>query len=240
MNKRKEVYSFVPQEIARHFIELDTRQQVQPNEAVAVTIRLNQEVQSSAADQDEEAIYEYHSEDNGYDCDYDDAHVTSDSTLCNSSIQENDHDNEQEQVEETSHAQKWSFMRGLFSKLRLYSIHPPSLTSSQELVGDDASPYLSTYGTLINKRIGEGVSATVQLTQRQDDALFAVKIFRKRKKRESLTGYMKALAGEFCIASTLNHRNVIKTLDFVRMDNNHERYCIIMEFVSFKTVPYAI
>ncbi|OAD06025.1 hypothetical protein MUCCIDRAFT_131695, partial [Mucor lusitanicus CBS 277.49] len=79
--------------------------------------------------------------------------------------------------------------------------------------------------------IGEGVSATVQLSHRQqDDAVFAVKIFRKRKRRETLTGYMKALAGEFCIASALNHPNIIKTLDFVRMDHDHERYCIVMEF----------
>ncbi|EPB87950.1 HAL protein kinase [Mucor circinelloides 1006PhL] len=121
-------------------------------------------------------------------------------------------------------------MRGLFSKLRLHSDSQSSTAQQHQELGD-ASPYLSTYGTLINKRIGEGVSATVQLTQRQqDDAVFAVKIFRKRKRRETLTGYMKALAGEFCIASALNHPNIIKTLDFVRMDHDHERYCIVMEF----------
>ncbi|KAI7893943.1 kinase-like domain-containing protein [Mucor mucedo] len=88
---------------------------------------------------------------------------------------------------------------------------------------------LSTYGMLQNKRIGEGVSATVQILQRGQETL-AVKIFRKKKRREHSSSYMKALASEFCISSALNHPNVIKTLDFVRMDEDHTRYCIVMEY----------
>ncbi|GAN02824.1 pkinase-domain-containing protein [Mucor ambiguus] len=243
MNKRKELYSFVPQEIARHFIESSQRPTDPSTNSTAIpaTILLNQDIESpssSSTDQEDdddddddyveqvqETLYAYEYEDDDED----------DSTLYDSSfIQDSDsssidhHDNDSDV--EVSQPQKLSFMRGLFSKLRLHSDSQQSSPQQHQEFGD-ASPYLSTYGTLINKRIGEGVSATVQLAQRQhDDAVFAVKIFRKRKRRETLTGYMKALAGEFCIASALNHPNIIKTLDFVRMDNDHERYCIVMEF----------
>lgn len=235
MNKRKELYSFVPQEISRHFIESD-RQQDQSNETTTTAtarIHLNQEIQSHSTtnEEDQETLYEYEYEYDDYD----------ESTLCDSLYQDSDSNisiHEDDSDTDVSQPQKWSFMRGLFSKLRLHSnnqqsssLAPQQQHHHQEF--GDASPYLSAYGTLMNKCIGEGVSATVQLTQRQqDDALFAVKIFRKRKRSEILTSYMKALAGEFCIASALNHQNIIKTLDFVRMDTDHERYCIVMEFVS--------
>jgi hypothetical protein len=249
MNRRKELYSFVPQEISRHFIE-SNRQQDQSNETTTTTtttarIHLNQEIQSHSTtdEEDQETLYEYDYEYDDDDDDDDDEDYEyyngDDSTLCDSSNQNSDsnssiHENGSDM--DVSQPQKWPFMRGLFSKLRLHSnnqqsssLIPQQQHHHQEF--GNTSPYLSSYGTLINKCIGEGVSATVQLTQR-DDALFAVKIFRKRKRNEMLTGYMKALASEFCIASALNHQNIIKTLDFVRMDNDHERYCIVMEFVS--------
>lgn len=247
MSKRKELYSFVPREITRHFIEPNTRPADPSNgahtttaTAVPATILLNQDFESPSSsssssslpstdddgEQDQETLYEYEydDQDDSTLCDFSsnqDSECSSSSSRSSSIEHQNDSDRE------ASQPQKLSFMRGLFSKLRLHS------DSQQHHEFGDASPYLSTYGTLVNKRIGEGVSATVQLAQRQqDDAVFAVKIFRKRKRREPLTGYMKALAGEFCIASALNHPNVIKTLDFVRMDHDHGRYCIVMEFVS--------
>lgn len=112
--------------------------------------------------------------------------------------------------------QKWSMVRNIFNKFHTTG---PS------------HGCLSTYGVLQNKRIGEGVSATVQLLQRGQEKL-AVKIFRKKKRREHSSIYMKALASEFCISSALNHPNVIKTLDFVRLDEDHTRYCIVMEYVG--------
>ncbi|KAG1117477.1 hypothetical protein G6F42_013425 [Rhizopus arrhizus] len=216
MNKRKELYSFVPQEISRHFIE-PNRQINQPNDAhrrsgttaIPATILLNQDIQSPSSsttddvddndkEQDQETLYEYEYE---YEYEYDDDQDNS--TLCDSSTEDSDcsdsisSSNSNSSIElqdqDASQPQKLSFMRGLFSKLRLHSDSQSSTAQQHQELGD-ASPYLSTYGTLINKRIGEGVSATVQLTQRQqDDAVFAVKIFRKRKRRETLTGYMKAL-----------------------------------------------
>ncbi|GAA5800884.1 kinase-like domain-containing protein [Helicostylum pulchrum] len=116
---------------------------------------------------------------------------------------------------------KQSFVRTLFSKLQFNDTPPPY---------EEDTRYLSMYGVLVNKRIGEGVSATVQLIQRDHDTTFAVKIFRKKKRREPLAIYMKALTSEFCISSALKHPNIIETLDFVRADEDHTRYCIIMEY----------
>lgn len=122
---------------------------------------------------------------------------------------------------------KPSFVRTLFSKLQFNDTPAPPPPTEED------TRYLSTYGVLINKRIGEGVSATVQLIQRDQDTTFAVKIFRKKKRREPLAVYMKALTSEFCISSALKHPNIIETLDFVRADEDHTRYCIIMEYVTY-------
>jgi hypothetical protein len=196
-SNRKELFSFVPQEISRHFIEPSDQQQQQTS-----TIAIDQTQFQRIRTYDSPTLCEY---------DYD------------------DNDSEEEEEEEEP---KWSFVRGLFSKLHL--------TTHQAHQPPDASPNLSTYGSLIhNKRIGEGVSAVVQLIQRQDE-IFAVKIFRKRKRRENMASYMKALAGEFCIASALNHENIIKTLDFVRMDEDPQRYCIVMEYVSQKSSAHSV
>jgi serine/threonine protein kinase len=192
-SNKKELFSFVPQEISRHFIEPSSQGQQQQQTA---TIAIDQTQFEHIETYDGSTLCEY---------DYD------------------DDDDSDEEAKDEEESPKWSFVRGLFSKLHLSTSQPPQV---------DASPNLSTYGTLIhNKRIGEGVSAVVQLTQRQDE-IFAVKVFRKRKRRENMTSYMKALAGEFCIASALHHENIIKTLDFVRMDEDPQRYCIVMEYVS--------
>lgn len=123
---------------------------------------------------------------------------------------------EEDSEDDISTGSKWSMMRHILNK---FYTSPP------------VHDCLSTYGVLQNKRIGEGVSATVQLLQRGKDT-FAVKIFRKKKRRDLTSGYMKALASEFCISSALHHPHIIKTFDFVRLDEDHSRYCIVMEYVG--------
>lgn len=59
---------------------------------------------------------------------------------------------------------------------------------------------------------------------------FAVKIFKKVKRTENHGKYMKRIISEYCIASSMNHPNIIKTLDLVTDVSN--RYCIVMEYVS--------
>ncbi|KAF1801901.1 kinase-like domain-containing protein [Mucor lusitanicus] len=94
---------------------------------------------------------------------------------------------------------------------------------------------LSHYGQLQRRQIGTGASATVLLThQLQEDGkvvrVYAVKAFRKRKVRETDASFMKKLISEFCISSTLDHPNIVKTVDLVLDDKN--RYCTVMEYCS--------
>ncbi|KAI8368002.1 kinase-like domain-containing protein [Choanephora cucurbitarum] len=113
------------------------------------------------------------------------------------------------------------------SKAGAFSNVPQACITQQ--VDDPSQSCLSKYGKLINKQIGEGVSATVQLVQ-HEHTLLAVKVFQKRKRKESVNGYMKALASEFCIASALHHEYIVKTIDFVRLDEERERFGIVMEY----------
>ncbi|KAI8642742.1 kinase-like domain-containing protein [Parasitella parasitica] len=92
---------------------------------------------------------------------------------------------------------------------------------------------LSHYGQLQRRQIGTGASATVLLThQLQEDGklmrTYAVKAFRKRKVRETESSFMKKLISEFCISSTLDHPNIVKTMDLVL--DEKDRYCTVMEY----------
>ncbi|KAI9270150.1 kinase-like domain-containing protein [Helicostylum pulchrum] len=92
----------------------------------------------------------------------------------------------------------------------------------------------SHYGELQRRQIGTGASATVRLTHQIQDTgkmrVYAIKAFRKRKARETESSFMKKLISEFCISSTLDHINVVKTVDLVVDDKN--RYCTVMEYCS--------
>lgn len=232
MSSKKEFFSFVPQEISRHFIEPSQATRDYQNEG---TICIKQ-ITLNTALHTEDDITEEEEEEEVIQKDV----VDDDATVCAFEEEEEEYTEDEEEEEEgnVSQSLKWSFVRGLLSKLHLRT-EPSTQTPTV-----DATRYLSLYGTLQSKRIGEGVSATVQLTQRGEET-FAVKIFRKKKRSENLSGYMKLLAGEFCISSALHHPNIIKTLDLVRMDEDHSRYCIVMEYVSSlkkKYIPasYAI
>lgn len=224
MSSKKESFSFVPQELSRHFIEPSPY-----NIQDGGSIRINQKVFERAKVEEAKEIENIEME-NDLEKETHQEYIEDDATLCAYGDEEEEEEYESEEEEDVCQPAKWSFVRDLFSKLSLRIGG-----SSQAHKDSDTTPFLSTYGSLLNKRIGEGVSATVQLTQRNNEEIFAVKIFRKKKKSENSAGYMKALAGEFCISSALNHPNVIKTLDFVRMDEDHSRYCIVMEYVSFIT-----
>lgn len=98
---------------------------------------------------------------------------------------------------------------------------------------------LSHYGELQRRQIGTGASATVRLTYQKQASgkmrVYAIKAFRKRKARETEASFMKKLISEFCISSTLDHINIVKTVDLVVDDKN--RYCTVMEYVSFFLSP---
>ncbi|KAF9407463.1 serine/threonine-protein kinase HAL4/sat4 [Podila epigama] len=117
---------------------------------------------------------------------------------------------------------------------------------------------LKKYGLCDKGHIGQGATAIVRLAhKRSNDAiggngnhasnaadmnnnnnagdpdavtekLFAVKEFRKRRKDETEKEYIKKLTSEFCISSTLQHENVVQTVDLVQDEHHH--WCEVMEY----------
>lgn len=102
------------------------------------------------------------------------------------------------------------------------------------------------YGKLQSKTIGRGAYANVKLiinkssspssskkttnhhydNDNNEKSIYAVKIFKKRKHHGKT---MKKLISEYCIASTMDHPNIVKTYDFLKNTCGH--YCLVMEYV---------
>ncbi|CAG8644616.1 12462_t:CDS:2 [Funneliformis caledonium] len=91
---------------------------------------------------------------------------------------------------------------------------------------------LKKYGVCEKGCIGKGATAVVRLAHKFDksdsERTYAVKEFRKRKKNETEKEYVKKLTSEFCISSTLQHINVVRTVDLIQ-DENHN-WCEVMEY----------
>ncbi|KAF9363594.1 serine/threonine-protein kinase HAL4/sat4 [Mortierella sp. NVP85] len=92
---------------------------------------------------------------------------------------------------------------------------------------------LRKYGVCEKGNIGEGATAVVRLAHKLSDdeeseKLFAVKEFRKRRKDETEKEYVKKLTSEFCISSSLQHENVVRTVDLVQDEQQH--WCEVMEY----------
>ena len=83
------------------------------------------------------------------------------------------------------------------------------------------------------KAVGEGATATVRLMYRKGDAdhtIYAVKEFRGRDKREdSEEDYCKKIMGEYTIAKSLHHPNIVDT---VRLCTHHGRWDHVMEYCA--------
>jgi tRNA A-37 threonylcarbamoyl transferase component Bud32 len=95
------------------------------------------------------------------------------------------------------------------------------------------SPSLTKkYGVCERKLVGKGATAVVRVAHKldhnQNETLYAIKEFRKRRKDESPKEYIKKLTGEFCISSSLQHTNIVATVDLVMDDNSN--WCEVMEF----------
>jgi protein-serine/threonine kinase len=86
--------------------------------------------------------------------------------------------------------------------------------------------------------VGHGAFGIVRVAHKPDaqeprnpakEKLFAVKEFHKRP-NESPKKYQKRLTSEFCISSSMQHPNVIQTLDLLQ-DNKFD-YCEVMEYCA--------
>lgn len=83
--------------------------------------------------------------------------------------------------------------------------------------------------------VGHGAFGIVRVAHKMDnkdprkEQLFAVKEFHKRP-GESEKKYQKRLTSEFCLSSSMQHPNVIQTLDLLQDDKGD--YCEVMEFCA--------
>ncbi|KAJ1565942.1 serine/threonine-protein kinase HAL4/sat4, partial [Cladochytrium tenue] len=79
--------------------------------------------------------------------------------------------------------------------------------------------------------VGKGANAVIRLCSPvNSDKKFAVKEFRKRRKEETHKEYVKKLIAEFCISSSLEHENIIRTVDLIQ--DEKKRWCVVMEYAS--------
>ncbi|KAJ3066637.1 serine/threonine-protein kinase HAL4/sat4 [Podochytrium sp. JEL0797] len=87
------------------------------------------------------------------------------------------------------------------------------------------------YGLASKKELGRGVSAVVRLCSPvNSEKKYAVKEFLPKRKGEQRREYVKKLMSEFCISSSLDHENVIKTVDLIQ--DEQKKWCVVMEFAE--------
>lgn len=83
--------------------------------------------------------------------------------------------------------------------------------------------------------VGHGAFGIVRVAHKTDskdpkrEQLYAVKEFRQRP-GESAKKYQKRLTSEFCLSSSMQHPNVIATLDLLKDDKGD--YCEVMEYCA--------
>ena len=116
------------------------------------------------------------------------------------------------------------------------SLHKQSSFSSNS--GDII--YTNNYETSIpfskrysrtGEELGAGAGGSVKLVKRiADNSVFAVKEFRSKHENESKRDYIKKITSEYCIGTTLNHPNIIETVEIVYEDN---RIFQVMEYCDY-------
>lgn len=77
--------------------------------------------------------------------------------------------------------------------------------------------------------LGRGSFATVRLCcPVNSKEKYAVKEFRPKRRDETQKEYVKKLIAEFCIASSLDNENIVKTVDLIQ--DSKKQWCVVMEF----------
>ncbi|KAJ2001370.1 hypothetical protein H4R26_004165 [Coemansia thaxteri] len=114
---------------------------------------------------------------------------------------------------------------------------PPSITSSasgnrHQRRGSEASTtFEQKYGTCSRECIGRGATAVVRVAYKQHrdgPQVYAIKRFRKQRANETEREYIKKLTSEYCISSSVHHKNVVSTLDLIQ--DPQKNWCQVMEY----------
>ncbi|KAF2474262.1 Pkinase-domain-containing protein [Lindgomyces ingoldianus] len=115
------------------------------------------------------------------------------------------------------------------------------MRNEKEKLAEQKNSSTNTSQTLVQKYgkcqevVGRGAFGIVRVAHKTDakdpkrEQLYAVKEFKQRP-GESSKKYTKRLTAEFCISSSMQHPNVINTLDLLQDDKGI--YCEVMEYCS--------
>ncbi|KAJ1642985.1 hypothetical protein LPJ64_005198 [Coemansia asiatica] len=112
--------------------------------------------------------------------------------------------------------------------------HAPtaSPTPSVKSFGDSVvTTFEQKYGTCSRECIGRGATAVVRVAYKQHrdgPQMYAIKRFRKQRAQETEREYIKKLTSEYCISSSIHHKNVVSTLDLIQ--DSGKNWCQVMEF----------
>ncbi|KAJ2557544.1 hypothetical protein EV175_001280 [Coemansia sp. RSA 1933] len=94
-----------------------------------------------------------------------------------------------------------------------------------------SSAFEQKYGTCSRECIGRGATAVVRVAYKQHKdgpQMYAIKRFRKQRANESEREYIKKLTSEYCISSSVHHKNVVSTLDLIQ--DPQKNWCQVMEY----------
>ncbi|KAJ1310431.1 hypothetical protein OPQ81_007164 [Rhizoctonia solani] len=116
---------------------------------------------------------------------------------------------------------------GRLGNAQSHGHHP--VTSLSEATHAHLSKKYGKWG----KVLGSGAGGTVRLIKasaKNGGAVYAVKEFRPRRQGETEKEYQKKVTAEFCVGSTLKHKNIIHTVDIV---SDHGHYYEVMEYAPY-------
>lgn len=146
------------------------------------------------------------------------------------------------------HQKLKDMVKGLWSKKETTEEQPLTLMhdwivarKTEDKANSDVKGGPNQSQTLVEKYgkcqeiVGHGAFGIVRVAHKPDsndpkkELLYAVKEFHKRPS-ESAKKYQKRLTSEFCLSSSMQHPNVIQTLDLLQDDKGD--YCEVMEYCS--------
>ncbi|KAJ1762060.1 hypothetical protein LPJ77_001675 [Coemansia sp. RSA 2523] len=112
------------------------------------------------------------------------------------------------------------------------SVHSSTSGTARRGAGSEAgATFEQKYGTCSRECIGQGATAVVRVAYKQHrdgPQVYAIKRFRKQHANETERKYVKKLTSEYCISSSVHHKNVVSTLDLIQ--DPHKNWCQVMEY----------
>ncbi|KAI9293262.1 kinase-like protein [Neoconidiobolus thromboides FSU 785] len=114
-----------------------------------------------------------------------------------------------------------------------FSLHINS-TKNKKIQQNRHSILFEKYGECDKNTIGSGATSTVRLSHKfstngLSKSLFAIKRFVPKKEDQTEKSYLKKIASEFCIGSSLSHQNIVQVMDLV-YDEELGSWCQVMEY----------